>query len=148
MDHTLFQIRVTGVLIENESILLVQQKTSNRNWSLPGGRVEAGELLEQSVIRELYEETGLVVKVERLLYLCDKPDSRPPLLHITFLLSRTGGELLLPSNEHDENLIGDVRFVPLSSLKQYGFTQQFVELARGGFQNAGRYMGLKRNIGL
>jgi len=38
-----FQIRVTGILIENKKILLVKQKIEpNRAWSLPGGRVDAG----------------------------------------------------------------------------------------------------------
>ena len=33
------EVRVTGILIEDEKILLVKQKVANRNWSLPGGRV-------------------------------------------------------------------------------------------------------------
>lgn len=148
MDKVLFQIRATGILIENDRILLVKQNTSGREWLLPGGRAEAGELLEQSVIRELLEETGLTVKVDRLLYLCDKPDSVPPILHITFLLSKVCGEITLPSNEYDTNPISDVRFVPVSDLEQYGFSKRFMELARKGFPSAGSYMGLKKNIGL
>ncbi len=34
-------------------------------WSLPGGRVETGETREQAVVREVAEETGLHVQVER-----------------------------------------------------------------------------------
>lgn len=37
------QVRVTGILIEDEKVLLVKQKVANRNWSLPGGRAENGE---------------------------------------------------------------------------------------------------------
>ena len=41
-----FQIRVTGVLVENGAILLVKQRLSkDRAWSLPGGRLEQGETI-------------------------------------------------------------------------------------------------------
>jgi ADP-ribose pyrophosphatase YjhB (NUDIX family) len=148
VDKSLFQIRATGVLIENGHILLVKQDTSGREWSLPGGRAEAGELLEQSVIRELFEETGLAVEVEKLLYVCDKPDSVPPILHMTFLLSRISGDIQLPTNEFDSNPISDVQFVPVSDLGQYGFSKRFMDLVENGFPNSGSYMGLKENIGL
>ncbi|MDZ4938597.1 NUDIX domain-containing protein, partial [Clostridium perfringens] len=70
----LLQVRVTGILIEDERILLVKQSVSSeRGWSLPGGRVEQGETLEEAMVREMEEETGLTTKVKKLLYLCDKP---------------------------------------------------------------------------
>jgi ADP-ribose pyrophosphatase len=58
MSNYAFQIRVTGILLQDEKILLVKQPVNGtRNWSLPGGRAEAGEKLEDSVIREIKEET-------------------------------------------------------------------------------------------
>lgn len=56
--ESVMQVRVTGILIEDEKVLLVKQKVANRNWSLPGGRVENGETLEEAMIREMREETG------------------------------------------------------------------------------------------
>ena len=34
--ENVMQVRVTGILIEDEKLLLVNQKVANRNWSLPG----------------------------------------------------------------------------------------------------------------
>jgi ADP-ribose pyrophosphatase YjhB (NUDIX family) len=149
MDAYSFQVRVTGVLLCEGKILLVKQRVSeSRSWSLPGGRVEAGEKLEDAVIRELKEETGLTVKVNKLLYVCDKPDVSPPILHITFLLDYLNGNITLPTNEFDENPISDVQFVLLSDLENYGFSLKFMDLIKNNFPLAGNYMGLKSNIGL
>ena len=148
-DCYTFQIRATGILIEDNKVLLVRQRISlDRAWSLPGGRVEAGEKLDDAITRELLEETGLQTKVEKLLYVCDKPDCSPPILHITFLLSRVGGEIVLPTNEFDANPISDVKYVDFSKLMDYGFSQKFVWILENGFPKAGSYMGLKENIGL
>lgn len=145
----LFQVRVTGVLIENEKILLVKQRLSkDRMWSLPGGRLEQGEMLSAGLQREFLEETGLSVSVGNLLYLCDVESSSHTVLHVTFLVSKVGGILQLPTNEKDENPILDVKFIPISNLLQYGFSTNFKNLVETRFPNRGNYMGDKKNIGL
>lgn len=83
-ENILFQIWVTGILVENKKILLVKQNLKSRNWSLPGGRLEKGESLEEGIKREMKEETGLDTGLVKLLYICEKPDVNPPLIHITF----------------------------------------------------------------
>ena len=149
MNDRLVQVRVTGVLIEEGQILILKQAVSNeRAWSLPGGKVEKGESLEESMIREMEEETGLKTKIVKLLYLCEKPAEDPPLLHITFLLERVSGDIRLPLNELDVNRISDVRMVPLDELTSHDLSKQFVDLVRHGFPDAGSYKGHKRNIGL
>jgi ADP-ribose pyrophosphatase YjhB (NUDIX family) len=62
------RVRVTGVVIEDDRILLLNQDTdTGRSWSLPGGKVEDGETLAAALVREMRAETGLDVEPGRLL---------------------------------------------------------------------------------
>jgi 8-oxo-dGTP pyrophosphatase MutT (NUDIX family) len=47
------------VIVQNDSRILLQLRTDNGLWGLPGGSMEPGEEMEQVATRELYEETGL-----------------------------------------------------------------------------------------
>ncbi|OQK56226.1 hypothetical protein XM77_c11638 [Vibrio vulnificus] len=57
---------VAGVILNENKELLLQQK-SDGTWSLPAGMIEPQESPVQALIREVREETGLAVKVDRLL---------------------------------------------------------------------------------
>jgi 8-oxo-dGTP pyrophosphatase MutT (NUDIX family) len=63
-------IRYQGVIIKAHHLLLIRHrgfKTERSYWLLPGGGIVSGETEEQCVAREMFEETNLVVQVERLL---------------------------------------------------------------------------------
>ena len=55
------EVCVGAVAIEDDRLLVVRRghDPGAGQWSVPGGRVEAGELLAEAVVRELAEETGL-----------------------------------------------------------------------------------------
>ncbi|MFI6688008.1 NUDIX domain-containing protein [Streptomyces sp. NPDC050485] len=140
-------VRVTGIVIEDDKILLLDQDTdSSRSWSLPGGKVEDGESLEQALVREMIEETGVEVEVGRLLYLCD--NQKAHVTHITFEARRVGGQLGAVKEGADTRPIRSVEFVALEELVKLGFSDLFVKLARDNFPGAGSYMGPKTAIGL
>jgi len=56
---------VGAIIFEGDSILLVERagEPLKGYWSLPGGLVETGELIEDAVRREVREETGLLVEL-------------------------------------------------------------------------------------
>ena len=67
-------IAVFVFIRQDDALLLVRQSYGKRYWSLPGGVVEANETLDQAAIREVKEETGLDIKIQRVVGLYSKPD--------------------------------------------------------------------------
>ena len=53
--------------------ILLQKRADNGYWSMPGGAVDPGESVEQGVLREVWEETGLRVRVVRLVGVYSDP---------------------------------------------------------------------------
>jgi len=87
------RIRYQGAIIQGGQILLIQHRehASGRvYWLLPGGGREEGESEEECVIREMHEETGLEVKVERLLF--DEPRPSGETIKRTYLCSILSGK--------------------------------------------------------
>lgn len=68
------EVAVGAVCIRGRRLLVVQRGrgVGQGLWSLPGGRVEAGETLAAAVRRELREETGLDVRVGALCGIAER----------------------------------------------------------------------------
>lgn len=67
-------IGVGAVIVDRGRVLLVRRGTEplRGQWSLPGGLVEVGESLTTALVREVNEETGLIVEAVELLELLDR----------------------------------------------------------------------------
>ena len=64
-----FNYRVCAIIIDSGRILTIQHNTQKPYYSLPGGRVMMGETAEQAVVREVWEELGINMKISRPLWL-------------------------------------------------------------------------------
>ncbi|MEW1913627.1 NUDIX domain-containing protein [Kitasatospora sp. NPDC085895] len=62
----LHSVSVAGVVIREDGNVLVIRRADNSTWEPPGGVLELGESVEAGVCREVLEETGVEVAVERL----------------------------------------------------------------------------------
>lgn len=86
--------------------VLLTRRADNGLWCLPGGAVDAGESVEEAIVRELWEETSLRGRVTRLVGVYSDPNwlvvypdgNKVQIVAINFEVEVVGGELAL-SNE-------------------------------------------------
>ncbi len=50
------------IILDNSGRILLHHRVDNDSWGLPGGAMEIGESLEETAIREVYEEVGLICR--------------------------------------------------------------------------------------
>lgn len=87
------RVDVAYVLIlddTHEHVLLVQD---NGYWSLPGGAREIGEMLEQTAVREVKEETGLDVTIGGIVHVAERFIRADHTLFVTFRGVIIGGHV-------------------------------------------------------
>jgi ADP-ribose pyrophosphatase YjhB (NUDIX family) len=99
------KLDVRAAVHDGDGGLLLVREVSDGRWSLPGGWADVGETLAEGVVREVQEETGYAVEVERLLGIYDRERwGHPPMLHFTLkavLRCRLVGGAATPSTETD-----------------------------------------------
>ncbi|MBF6125572.1 NUDIX hydrolase [Nocardia brasiliensis] len=66
MDLPKHSVSVSGIVVDTDDRVLVIRRADNGHWEAPGGVLELDESFEEGVRREVAEETGLNVHVERL----------------------------------------------------------------------------------
>jgi ADP-ribose pyrophosphatase YjhB (NUDIX family) len=109
------------VLINDAHQVLLHKRSDNGAWALPGGAMEIGESIEECAVREMFEETGLHVKIKRLVGVYSDPKNycilRYPngfavhYLIVVYEVEQIGGELLI-SDESTELRYFDVDAMP------------------------------------
>jgi 8-oxo-dGTP pyrophosphatase MutT (NUDIX family) len=108
-DARLAQGAAAIIFDENREKVLLTQRSDNGRWCLPGGGMDPGESASEACIRETMEETGLEVRVTRLVGIYTSPDLiieyadgncwQP--VAMTFEADVVGGELRLSDETTD-----------------------------------------------
>jgi 8-oxo-dGTP diphosphatase len=144
-------VGVGGVVIVDGRALLIRRGSEplRGQWSIPGGTLELGESLEQGVIRELKEETGLTVRIVEMIEVFDRiyedetnaaagalessgapAKKKGPRYHyviIDYLCERIEGEAKAGSD------VTDVAFATEDEFVKYGLTETATRILRKAF---------------
>lgn len=112
-------LTVDGILLHNNSVLLIQRKHSPFQglWALPGGFVEYGEKTEDAMVREMAEETGLKIKVQAVIGVYSDPhrDPRGHTVTVAYLVESIGGIL------HAGDDAGNAKYFKVNELPELAF---------------------------
>lgn len=118
------RVRVCGLLIENDRILLLKHEGIGKAgflWSPPGGGVQFDESAKDALIREFKEEVNLIIKVEKYLFTNEYMDDRHHAIELFFHVSSSSKK---PTIGHDpelsgaEQIITDVQFFSQPNLNK------------------------------
>lgn len=120
-------VGVGAIILEGNKILLEKRKNApgKGKWSVPGGLVELGESVEQAVIREVKEETGLEVIEPRFVDIVDhisldeKGAVKYHFVIIDYLVTVKNGK---PKAASDADAL---KWVPFNEVEQYNLTESF-----------------------
>jgi 8-oxo-dGTP diphosphatase len=109
---------VGAIAVRDGALLLIRRghAPSRGRWSLPGGRVEPGEAARDALVREMAEETGLVVEVGELVGEVTRPGPNGVTYRIQDFRVTLVGDDALAGNAVAADDAVDVEWVPLGEI--------------------------------
>ncbi len=109
------------ILDREQRILMVRQHHQERYvWTVPGGAIEPGETSVDAAVREVKEETGLTVAIDKMIWHVEQvvPGKEPRFVNI-FLATALGGFIKVgtdPERSDDGQVIEEVRYLSREEL--------------------------------
>lgn len=143
VGHDTIILNFSGACITNEKGEILLQKRSDKEelWGLPGGAVEIGESIDEAVIREVKEETGLNVTVEHLIgvyskYFATYPNGdKAQSICYLFKCNIVSGDLKVDNEETFDLRFFDRNNIPKLFLEQHSdMLNDFLENKTGVFK--------------
>lgn len=134
-------VGIGSIIIKEGKIALIKRgnEPGKGKWSIPGGHVELGEPLEQAVIRETEEETGLDVENPRLVDVVsnvDLDESGKVKYHyviIDYFVHVKNGVAQASSDA------AELRWVPFDEVEDYDLTRSFRVFFRNNREKLEKY---------
>lgn len=118
------RVRVCGLLIENQKLLLLKHDGLGMDgfiWSPPGGGIDFSETAEEAIVREFHEETGLQVRVDEFLFVNEFRTEKLHAVELFFKVHRESGELKLGADpELPKQILTEIAFLSIEQLNSIG----------------------------
>ena len=110
------EVCVGAVAIDRDRLLMVRRGrgAAAGSWSIPGGRVETGELAASAVVREVREETGIEVVCERFLGWVERIDDEYHYVILDFAVTVLDPRPIAAGDDAAE-----ARWIPLEEVTDY-----------------------------
>lgn len=109
-------VAARGVVRRDDGCILLIRRAPHQNtdpgtWELPGGKLDYGETLQETLAREVREETGLEVTVGPPIHICHFVKDPFWVTCVTFVCGYAGGEVRL-SDENDDHAWVETSEIP------------------------------------
>ena len=118
------KLTADGAIVKENKILLIKRKNNpfKNKWALPGGFVEYNEKVEDAVVREVLEETGLKTKIIDLIGIYSDPnrDPRGHTVTVVYLLKIENGKIKVGDDAVD------ARFFYIADLPDLSFDHALI----------------------
>jgi mutator protein MutT len=118
LDKLIMRVSSYGVLLNSQGQILLQRHPAAATFALPGGGVDLGETVESALIREFIEETGLDIKVGKLLAVKDDyftyGGKYCQSVLVFYQVSQVGGQLI----SHNQEDVAETKFINLPDLNE------------------------------
>ena len=101
-------VAAKSLIVYNRRVLIIQRSNyvdiAQGEWDMPGGGIRFGESLPDCLRREIMEETGLTVRIDRLLYAITALVSPTRQIVGLTYLSHADSDVVTLSHEHTDYL--------------------------------------------
>jgi NADH pyrophosphatase NudC (nudix superfamily) len=126
-----YSIGVGALIVKEGKVLLVRraQDPGKGNWTNPGGYIEQLEPIEETIVREVFEESGVRTKVKKIVALRDQPRAIHN-IYIAFEMEYVDGEPQPDGVEVDE--AGFFTLEEMNTMQVANFTKWLVDIALNG----------------
>lgn len=122
VNKFVFRPSIYGFIVRDKKILVMRNKSNNKLW-FPGGGLEIGERLEEGLKREIKEETGLDVAIEKLVLTKENFFYYQPLdeayhAFLFFYLCRPITDSIIADDQVNDLESKKPRWIPIDDIKK------------------------------